>query len=659
MKTLIISISIILQVSIAFSQSGKLLLIGGGTERSQTTAWNYLPYKWAVENSTNQRVAIIAFADDDNWLVDYFTTVCNAQYAKHFTINTLELADNQVIYDSLITYGMIFLKGGDQYNYYSTYKNTKTQAAIEFVYNSGGVIAGTSAGCAILSGITYTAAVGSVIALTTLQNVIAPEITLENDFLQFVPNTVFDTHFAERGRFGRLISFMANRKYLNNETITGIGVDDLTAFAIDENFIGTAFGTGAINIYKTVSNQAFTFNGSKALVDSLEVIQLLHGCSYDFNNETVTGFESETNILNDETGNYTVFASGSDNINYNIELLADFINTDSKKSGDKILIVTGDFSTAETFKLNMQSLGATQVDIIMANAQNANNQEIEIMITASQKVLFLKNNYDDLFSFISGSSGQVLQNKITRSNAITAFVGDNSRFAGRIVVENYLEAGAGYYGDLEFKNGLGLLNSTVVMPNSYLFSDMYENAAVAVPYSMVQNELKFGIWLTRFNYLKYFPDNNKTWFTGKGSIPVMIIENQGFGHGISNQTSTGTGSQNPRMIAGFEKMYLHLIDETKTIQAGNEIDISANDNFIVPELIDIKISKNNQYLEIECVTDAGELQIIDTFGRIIFDEQLNKNCTSIDISSLNTGIYIVVFISESKNIKKIQKIFIP
>ncbi|NJM94726.1 MAG: hypothetical protein HC842_08750 [Cytophagales bacterium] len=40
----------------SFSQ-GKLLIIGGGTERSGTQAWNYLPYQWAVEQSENKKVA--------------------------------------------------------------------------------------------------------------------------------------------------------------------------------------------------------------------------------------------------------------------------------------------------------------------------------------------------------------------------------------------------------------------------------------------------------------------------------------------------------------------------------------------------------------------------------------------------------------------------
>ena len=66
----------------AFAQTGKLLLIGGGSEKSTENAWNSQAYKWAVDNSENKRVAIISYGTADSWLPDYFKNNCGAQNAK-------------------------------------------------------------------------------------------------------------------------------------------------------------------------------------------------------------------------------------------------------------------------------------------------------------------------------------------------------------------------------------------------------------------------------------------------------------------------------------------------------------------------------------------------------------------------------------------------
>jgi cyanophycinase-like exopeptidase len=52
-----------------------------------------------------------------------------AAWAKEFAIDSRDIADSQVTYDTLITYSVIFFRGGNQYEYYNFYRDTKLQDA--------------------------------------------------------------------------------------------------------------------------------------------------------------------------------------------------------------------------------------------------------------------------------------------------------------------------------------------------------------------------------------------------------------------------------------------------------------------------------------------------------------------------------------------------
>src|SRR5690606_14385596 len=131
--------------------------------------------------------------------------------------------------------------------YYNNYKDTKTTQAVVDKFQEGGVIAGTSAGMAILSGVVFTAENGSVYPDEALQDFTDTGITLADDFLPLFPGYLFDSHFTERGRIGRLLPFMGNWYINRGKKITGIGVDDRTAICIDENKNGYVFGTGSVS----------------------------------------------------------------------------------------------------------------------------------------------------------------------------------------------------------------------------------------------------------------------------------------------------------------------------------------------------------------------------------------------------------------------------
>ena len=143
---------------IILSAQGKFLLVGGGSEKDTPWSWSNMPYSWAVDQSQNKKVAIISYSEssDPEWLPAYFTKL-GADEAVNFIISNRELADDEQLNAQIDAYDVVFFKGGDQFRYFELYDGTLLEETIRGIFNRGGVIAGTSAGMAILSTPFFTA----------------------------------------------------------------------------------------------------------------------------------------------------------------------------------------------------------------------------------------------------------------------------------------------------------------------------------------------------------------------------------------------------------------------------------------------------------------------------------------------------------------------
>jgi cyanophycinase len=613
---------------------GKLLIVGGGSEKNGQSSWSTPAYRWAGEG---KKVAIIGTYTGS--LAPYFENQCGSVWAKEFAIDSYDSANSQITYDTLIAYDVIFFRGGDQYDYYLIYNDTKLQDAVNFVFNHGGTIGGTSAGMHILSSVIFTAENGTVYPYECIENPNNQYVTLASDFFDFVPSCIFDTHFAERGRFGRLVGFLANY-HLNNEiSIAGLGMDDMTCMTIEADGQGTVYGTGCANIYMDGSN--YSQNGSKLLADTINIVQLLQGCTYNFVSGDA-GFNGLDRAIYssgfEETCNYTILASGSDLLSNNQAMLDDLVSNSGFPS-ENILLLSGDNEMASSYRTKLFELGAPQVNIFILNLASGNDTELGSKISAATKILFLKNSLSNFLPFLETTNGVLLQQRLKTDGMTSAFVGEDARLAGKTIVDNYLTEGASYYAELTFEKGLSLLRHTVVMPDTYLNSDIYENTATAVPYAMVLDTLKYGIWLTNHNYMKITPADEKTTLTGYGTAPVMIISNKGLKCGFSSQTSTG-GAGNPRMVAGFEQMQLSLVDYSTPYVMGNTSPAYLRE--IIDNLKPLKIGYlSKDEIEINWQYSNYFWCLTDSSGRLLQSGKSDTEVVSINISSLKAGIYFV------------------
>lgn len=617
-----------------FSQPGRLLLVGGGPEKNGVSSWSTPAYRWAGEG---KRIAIIGTSTGT--LAPYFTQQCGAKYAKEFAIASRDSANSQVLYDTLLTYQVIFFRGGDQTEYYNLYRNTKLQDAVIHLYNNGGTICGTSAGMHILSSVVYTAANGTVYPYESIENPNNKYVTLADDFMDFAPGFVFDTHVAERARFARTIGFLANYKMNKGIEITGIGMDDMTCMTVDETGLATVRGTGCANIY--MAGGTYSLNGTKLLADKVQIMQLLQGCTYNLKTKEAT-FNTLSRQINtsafEEIGNYTVLASGSNKLSENQEMLAELL-TGNGLTTDPVLILTGDETLANTFRDKLMLLGATDVNIVVLNVAAGNDADLELKINTSGKILFISNSTSAFNQFLNTFNGELLAQKVHASGMITAFVGDDSRYAGKTVVDNYYTMYASYYAELTFSKGLSLLQHTIILPNTFYNSDMYENSATAVPYVMAKDTLKYGIWLTNHNYLKYAPVGGKATLTGYGAAPVMVISNAGTLTGFSTQTGTGSTSVKPRMIAGFDHLELSMIDYTTPYLLGN-VDITGVTATIIDKSSVISPNPIIDRLNFTAKDRNYTWEICNSNGRKILSGRSGSETTSLNVAGLKPGLYL-------------------
>uniref|UniRef100_A0A6U3AAL2 Cyanophycinase n=1 Tax=Paramoeba aestuarina TaxID=180227 RepID=A0A6U3AAL2_9EUKA len=147
----------------------------------------------------------------------------------------------------------LFFAGGDQWTYYSYWKNSPVQDSVEKIRTRNIPMGGTSAGNAIQPSFIYTAQFGTVYSDQALDNPYDYRVTIGADFLRtpYLENAITDTHFAQRDRMGRFMTFVARliADVWSSPLAIGVAVDEKTALLIDENGMAsttTVFDDGAV-----------------------------------------------------------------------------------------------------------------------------------------------------------------------------------------------------------------------------------------------------------------------------------------------------------------------------------------------------------------------------------------------------------------------------
>jgi len=129
--------------------------------------------------------------------------------------------------------GGVFFSGGDQSLQMDVLRDTPLHRALLELYDKGGVMAGTSAGAAVMSEVMITGEERRKVEEGHEFETLQADNVVTVKGLGFVTTAIIDQHFVTRKRHNRLISLVAE-----NPRLLGIGIDEETAIIVgpDEKF---------------------------------------------------------------------------------------------------------------------------------------------------------------------------------------------------------------------------------------------------------------------------------------------------------------------------------------------------------------------------------------------------------------------------------------
>jgi cyanophycinase len=259
-----ISNLIILIVSVLFScsmpkqvhtnGSGKLFIIGGGDKSDsmlnelvdiaglRTSGYAYiLPMSSSVPDSS------IMWAKED-----FSVTGIKKVFGFNFLAG---VTPPQPQIDSLRNARLIFITGGDQSRFMSVVLNTPVMDAILQAYQNGSVIAGTSAGAAVMSKIMITGNQKKHLGTDT------GFITVESDNIETIQglglltDVIIDQHFIKRQRLNRLVAAS-----IENPDKLCVGIDESTAIIVDGDY-AVVTGISQVIVIKNTGKVKTVRNG--------------------------------------------------------------------------------------------------------------------------------------------------------------------------------------------------------------------------------------------------------------------------------------------------------------------------------------------------------------------------------------------------------------
>lgn len=216
-----------------------LLLMGGSTDVDAAI-------QWFLTRSGGGDVVVIRSSGADGYNA-YMYNMIGVNSVETLILDSREKANLASVEQTIRNAEALFIAGGDQWDYVNYWKDTPVENAINYLINTKNVtVGGTSAGCAILGKTYFDASKGTVTSAQALSNPYNRYMTLgQNDFVasSFMQNTITDSHYTQRDRQGRHITFLAKMmKDFGNTSVKGIGVDEQTAVCIDQNGMGKVYG---------------------------------------------------------------------------------------------------------------------------------------------------------------------------------------------------------------------------------------------------------------------------------------------------------------------------------------------------------------------------------------------------------------------------------
>lgn len=534
-----------------------LLLVGGGSE--DYGSWSDAPYGAAVALADSGVVAIVGSTPASGWLPAYFESL-GARRAANYTVASPAAADQEALYDSLRAADLVFFRGGDQWAYLQAFAGTRLEDAVRENALEGKVTGGTSAGCAILSGWVFSAENGTVYPEEVLEDPFNPYVTLRPGPWALAPDWIFDTHFTERGRQGRMPGFLARLRGLAGAPVLGLGVDDRTAVLFGTDGTGRVYGSGTVSAWRLDGPLRLDAEGRLRL-DSLVVGQARHGDRIrraDGRVWRAGGTPADLRAVR-ETGPATVWLGGADGVAQAAGLLDAFAG--GLPPGGRVLLLAPDGAHRNALRNALLARGAATVDALAPDAAGAT---LAGLLNAADAVLLARNGAA-LHAWRETPNGR-LADSLFRAGLPSAWLGGDARFAGRVVVEDYDAPLASYTGAMGRRPGFGLLAHTTVLPEAWADGDRAENVAAGLPWALSAERCRHGLILHGDGWVQGFRQAD-AYRLRAGGFPALwwTLDSTR----ADTVTALLAGASAPRQMGAFGRATLLVLADT-TLTLGHE-----------------------------------------------------------------------------------------
>ena len=571
---------------------GYICAVGGGPE--DYNDWSDKPYKWIVERSNKGKIVILSVNDETQWIPKYFKSF-GAVSAVNLKLSSRTIADLQSTYDTIVAASAIFIKGGDQWQYVSNWKNTKTEEAIKQVFKNGGVVAGTSAGAMSLSGVVFTAKNNSAYPKESLINPFYSAINLEDDFLNLVPNVLIDTHVAERGRIGRLIPFLFNYYINSGNEILGIGIDDMTALCIEPNGIATVYGSGAVSFFQKDARTKFENSTQGYLIENLKCDQLVQGWSYDLNNKRIFSKpESAKQTAANRQPELPVtdlWLSGSNDIQSNIDQsLSEFISKYTPANAC-IVSVAGVENLVQIIRSYLDTKGISNSQFVVTD-ENINDTQEAGKIEYANVLVVCGNDLATLSKLRDTTklAGRVIRNKTISFVPIYSFGNSGKVLCGSYIDNVDSRTDASYRGTMTNNPGLNLFGSLIFQPLIFSSDDYYENRVSALLYGMMRNRKMFGLILDAGNYASISAQNKSV--NTFGTMPLFVVDASET-NWVDSSLYRASGSISTRQLVAMDNLRFTVSSTSKQYSFQDKsIITSVKKDFKKPDQINYHLDDN-------------------------------------------------------------------
>jgi len=231
-------------VAASFHRSG-LVLSGAGASLMPVAALHWMRARFGAPAGRAGNVLVLRASGERYTTDDFYRAGRFASVQEILIPPCASRADVDAIARYVDLADGVFFAGGDQ-AHYAAWKGSALIAAVRRVYARGGIVGGGSAGLAIQGAVAFDSVAADhihgdsdygVTTANATRNPLEPEISFTTGLFAWpaLRDTITDTHFAKRDRFGRLVAFLARIAHegLGSPPFYGLGVDEGSVVLVD------------------------------------------------------------------------------------------------------------------------------------------------------------------------------------------------------------------------------------------------------------------------------------------------------------------------------------------------------------------------------------------------------------------------------------------